>query len=53
MATSDALRHIQENFAVSAFPVDAVREIRAGIATNVRSNAAVGTGVPGFILQVS
>jgi diketogulonate reductase-like aldo/keto reductase len=49
LTTSTTLPHIQENFEISALPEDAMREIRDGIATNVRFNPVVGTGVPGFI----
>jgi len=49
LTTSTTLRHIQENFEISALPEDAMREIRDGITTSVRFNAVVGTGVPGFI----
>src|SRR5580693_4785834 len=40
---------IKENFDVSALPQDAVREISEGIKTQIRFNAVVETGVPGFI----
>ena len=49
LTTSTKLRYIQENFEISALPEDAMREIREGVTTNVRFNAVVGTGVPGFI----
>jgi diketogulonate reductase-like aldo/keto reductase len=49
LTTSTTLRHIQENFDISALPEDAMREIRDGITTRVRLNSVVGTGVPGFI----
>ncbi len=42
-------RRIQENFELSTLPEDAMREIRDAIRTNVRFNAVVETGVPGFI----
>jgi diketogulonate reductase-like aldo/keto reductase len=51
LTTSTAPRRIQENFEISALPEDALREIRDGIATNIRFNAVVETGVPGFIPQ--
>jgi diketogulonate reductase-like aldo/keto reductase len=48
LTTSTTLRHIQENFEISALPEDAMREIRE-IKTSIRFNSVVGTGVPGFI----
>jgi diketogulonate reductase-like aldo/keto reductase len=49
LTTSTKPRRIQENFEVSALPEDAMQEIRDRITTNVRFNAVVETGVPGFI----
>jgi diketogulonate reductase-like aldo/keto reductase len=49
LTTSTKPRRIQENFDISALPEDAMREIRERITTNVRFNAVVETGVPGFI----
>ena len=49
LTTSTTLRHIQENFEISALPEDAMQEIREGITMNVRLNTVVETGVPGFI----
>ena len=49
LTTSVTRSRIQENFELSTIPEDAMREIREGIKTNVRFNAVVGTGVPGFI----
>jgi diketogulonate reductase-like aldo/keto reductase len=49
LTTSTTPRHVQENFAISALPDDAMREIRDGITTNIRFNSVVKTGVPGFI----
>ena len=49
LTTSTKPRRIQENFDVAALPEDAMREIRDRIATNVRFNAVVQTGVPGFM----
>ena len=43
---------IQENFELSTIPEDAMQEIRDGVATRVRFNTVVGTGVPGFIPRV-
>jgi diketogulonate reductase-like aldo/keto reductase len=52
LTTSTKPRYIQENFEISALPEEAMQEIREGITTNVRFNAVVGTGVPGFIPRV-
>ncbi len=52
LTTSTSPGHIRENFEIDALPEDAMREIRDGIATNVRFNSVVNTGVPGFIPQV-
>jgi hypothetical protein len=49
LTTSTTPRHIQENFEISTLPEDAMQETREGITTNVRFNAVVWTGVPGFI----
>ncbi len=49
LTTSTTPRYIQENFEISTLPEDAMEKIRAAITTNVRFNAVVGTGVPGFI----
>jgi diketogulonate reductase-like aldo/keto reductase len=49
LTTSTSPRRIRENFEISTLPEDALREIREGIATNIRFNAVVETGVPGFI----
>jgi diketogulonate reductase-like aldo/keto reductase len=49
LTTSTKPNYIQENFDVSALPEDAMRKIRNGTKMNVRFNAVVGTGVPGFI----
>jgi diketogulonate reductase-like aldo/keto reductase len=49
LTTSTNAGRIQENFQISALPDDAMQEIRAGIATNLRFNAVVETGVPGFV----
>ena len=53
LTTSTTPRRIQENFEISTLPEDAMREIRNGITANVRFNAVVGTGVPGFIPRAS
>jgi diketogulonate reductase-like aldo/keto reductase len=49
LTTSKTPSRIQENFEISSLPEDAMREIRDGIATSVRFNTVVHTGVPGFI----
>jgi diketogulonate reductase-like aldo/keto reductase len=53
LTTSTKPRRIQENFDISALPEDAMGEIRDRITTNVRFNAVVQTGVPGFIPRPS
>jgi len=49
LTTSTKPHRIRENFEISTLPEEALREIRAGITTNIRFNAVVETGVPGFI----
>jgi len=49
LTTSTNPGRIRENFEISALPEDALREMRDKIATKVRFNSVVGTGVPGFI----
>jgi diketogulonate reductase-like aldo/keto reductase len=49
LTTSKTPNRIKENFDVSAMPDEAVREISEGIKTQVRFNAVVQTGIPGFI----
>jgi diketogulonate reductase-like aldo/keto reductase len=49
LTTSTKPDRIRENFEISTLPEDVMREIRDNITTNVRFNAVVGTGVPGFI----
>ncbi len=49
LTTSKNPARIKENFDVSTLPEDAMREINEGIKTQVRLNAVVETGVPGFI----
>jgi diketogulonate reductase-like aldo/keto reductase len=49
LTTATTPRWIMENFDVSTLPEDAMREIREGITSQVRFNAVVETGVPGFI----
>jgi diketogulonate reductase-like aldo/keto reductase len=49
LTTSTNPTQIKENFDVSTLPEDAMREIREGITSEIRFNAVVNTGVPGFI----
>ena len=49
LTTSKTPSRIKENFGVAALPEEAVREISEGIKLQVRFNAVVETGVPGFI----
>jgi diketogulonate reductase-like aldo/keto reductase len=49
LTTSTTPSQIKENFDVSTLPEDAMREIREGITSQIRFNAVVETGVPGFI----
>jgi diketogulonate reductase-like aldo/keto reductase len=53
LTTSTKPRRIQENFEVSTLPEDAMRDIRDRITANVRFNAVVKSGVPGFIPRPS
>ncbi len=52
LTTSIKPAYIKENFEISTLPEDAMQEIRECIATNIRFNAVVSTGVPGFIPRV-
>lgn len=49
LSTSTRPEHIRENFEISPLPDDAMREIRENIATSIRFNNVVETGLPGFI----
>jgi diketogulonate reductase-like aldo/keto reductase len=49
LTTSISPSHIAENFDVSSLPDEAMQEIRDKVATRVRFNGVVATGVPGFI----
>lgn len=51
LTTSTNPEHIRENFSISPLPEEAMQEIQHGIATSVRLNAVVDTGVPGFVPQ--
>ena len=49
LTTSTNPGRIKENFDISPLPDEALREMRDRIGTNVRFNAVVETGVPGFV----
>ena len=49
LTTSVTPSRIQENFELSILPEEAMQEIRDGVATRIRFNVVVETGVPGFI----
>ncbi len=49
LTTATSIDYIEQNFAVSALPDDAIEEITKGITTRVRLNPVVNTGIPGFI----
>ncbi|GLQ52357.1 aldo/keto reductase [Dyella flava] len=49
LTTSTNPAHIRENFDVSSLPQVAMQDIRERITTEVRLNAVVDTGVPGFV----
>ena len=49
LTTVTSIRHIKENFDISALPDDAIEEITQGISRRVRLNSVVDTGIPGFI----
>ncbi len=51
LTTSTKPDRIRENFDIAMLPEDAMQEMREGIATKVRFNSVVATGVPGFIPQ--
>jgi diketogulonate reductase-like aldo/keto reductase len=51
LTTSVTPSRIQENFELSTIPEDAMQEIRDGVATRIRFNIVVETGVPGFITR--
>lgn len=53
LTTSTKPHRIQESLELSVLPEDAMREIREKITTNIRFNAVVETGVPGFIPRVA
>ena len=49
ITSSTIPRQLEESFAVSALPEEAVKQISEAVTTRVRLNAVVDTGVPGFI----
>jgi diketogulonate reductase-like aldo/keto reductase len=49
LTTSTSAEHIAENFAISRLPNEAMAAMRDTIATSIRFNSVVDTGVPGFI----
>ena len=49
LTTSTSAGHIRENFDIAALPEEAMKAMRDGITTQIRLNAVVETGVPGFI----
>ena len=49
LTTSVKPSRLRENFDVSTLPEDAMQELRDGLATKIRFNSVVKTGVPGFI----
>lgn len=49
LTTSVTPSRIRENLELSPLPDDALQEIRDGVATKIRFNRVVETGVPGFI----
>jgi diketogulonate reductase-like aldo/keto reductase len=49
ITTSTNPRHMEESFAVSALPEEAMKQISEAVTTRVRLNAVVESGVPGFI----
>jgi diketogulonate reductase-like aldo/keto reductase len=49
LTTSVKPGRIRENFEISTLPEDAMQQVRDGVATEIRFNSVVETGVPGFI----
>jgi diketogulonate reductase-like aldo/keto reductase len=49
LTTSVTPARIQESFELATLPEDAMEEIRSEVATRIRFNVVVETGVPGFI----
>lgn len=52
LTTSTKPQRIQENYEISPLPEDAMRDIRDRITVNVRFNAVVESGVPGFVRPI-
>jgi alcohol dehydrogenase (NADP+) len=53
LTTSVTPHRIRENFDISPLPDEAMEEIRDGIATSIRFNAVVETGIPGFVPRLN
>jgi alcohol dehydrogenase (NADP+) len=51
LTTSTSPAHIRENFDIARLPAQAMRVMRVDIATRLRLNTVVDTGIPGFIPQ--
>ncbi|HLX36970.1 MAG TPA: aldo/keto reductase [Candidatus Binataceae bacterium] len=49
LTTATSHNNVEQNFAISTLPADAIEEITKGISTRVRLNSVVKTGIPGFI----
>lgn len=49
LTTSTNPAHIRENFDIAPLPEDAMHDMQHAITTNIRLNAVVETGVPGFV----
>jgi diketogulonate reductase-like aldo/keto reductase len=49
LTTSTKPQRIQENFEIAPLPEDAMLDIRERNTTNIRFNAVIDSGVPGFI----
>jgi diketogulonate reductase-like aldo/keto reductase len=49
LTTSTKPQRIQENLEIAPLPEDAMLDIRERITTNIRFNAVIDSGIPGFI----
>ncbi len=49
LTTSTKPQRIQENFEIAPLSEDAMLDIRECITTNIRFNAMIDSGIPGFI----
>jgi diketogulonate reductase-like aldo/keto reductase len=49
LTTSTKPQRIQENFEIAPLPEDVMLDIRERNTTNIRFNAVIDSGVPGFI----